>query len=89
MDIQYTPNEGPYYPSEAEVLGRNYRESTDNFVSYDADAKRVPGNSGRMGSTKQRHHNMTRIMEKARNVTKEEIGERLTCTAPDWCAPFE
>ena len=88
MDIQYVPNEGPYYPPGAEVLGSDHRASTDNFVSYDADFKRTPGNAGRMGSTKQRHHNITRIMEKARNVTQAEIGERLTCTAPDWCNPL-
>ncbi|KAJ9620065.1 hypothetical protein H2204_012375 [Knufia peltigerae] len=86
MDYQYVPNEGPYYPPESASLGSEFRLATDNFESYDADAVPTPGNSGRrMGTARQRHHNLTTVMSKARNLTDAEIGTKIQCHAPGYC----
>ncbi|KIW45553.1 uncharacterized protein PV06_03934 [Exophiala oligosperma] len=51
-----------------------------------ADAVPTPGNSGRrMGTARQRHHNLTTVMSKARNLTDAEIGTKVQCHAPDYC----
>ncbi|KAF4460984.1 arylsulfatase precursor, partial [Fusarium albosuccineum] len=85
LDYQDTSNEGPYYPPESIVLASQHRLSTENYPINVPKAVLTPGNVGRMGSTEHRYVSLETIMEMARNVTDEEIGNVTVCAAPLYC----
>ncbi|PNP74391.1 hypothetical protein FNYG_12440 [Fusarium nygamai] len=84
MNYQATENERPYYPPESISLASEYRKSTDNFPFTNVvNFTRVPGSTGRMGSSAHRHVNLTAIMENAREVTDKELGHAKICRPED------
>ncbi|KAF4989040.1 hypothetical protein FDECE_14831 [Fusarium decemcellulare] len=85
MDYQDTSNEGPYYPSESIALASQHRLSTENYPINVPKAVLTPGNVGRMGSVEHRYVSLETIMEMARRVTDEEIGNVTVCAAPLYC----
>ncbi|KAF3011454.1 hypothetical protein E8E14_002409 [Neopestalotiopsis sp. 37M] len=73
LDIQFRPNEGPYWPENA-TLGEDHRLPTDNYVSTSSDAVvEVEGNSVFQGTWAQRNVTLAEIMMSARNLTAEEL----------------
>ncbi|KAJ3548732.1 hypothetical protein NM208_g866 [Fusarium decemcellulare] len=85
MDYQDTSNEYPYYPPESIALASQHRLSTENYPINVPNAVLTPGNIGRMGSIDHRYVSLKTIMETARNVTDEEIGNVTVCAAPLYC----
>lgn len=73
LDIQFRPNEGPYWPENV-TLGEDHRLPTDNYVSTSSDAVvEVEGNSVFQGTWAQRNVTLAEIMMSARNLTAEEL----------------
>ncbi|ETS78804.1 hypothetical protein PFICI_08657 [Pestalotiopsis fici W106-1] len=73
LDIQFRPNEGPYWPENA-TLGEDHRLPTDNFVSSSSEAVvEVEGNAVFQGTWAQRNVTLAEIMTSARNLTAEEL----------------
>ncbi|KAF5670458.1 arylsulfatase precursor [Fusarium denticulatum] len=84
MNYQATENERPYYPPESASLASEYRKSTDNFPFTNVvNFTRVPGSTGRMGSSVHRHVNLTTVMETTREVTDKELGYAKICRPED------
>ncbi|KAI4600575.1 hypothetical protein KJ359_000934 [Pestalotiopsis sp. 9143b] len=73
LQVQFRPNEGPYWPENA-TLGEDYRQPTDNYVSSSDDAVvEVEGNAVLQGTLAQRNVTLAEIMTSARNLTAEEL----------------
>lgn len=85
MDYQYIPNEIPFYPplnstsalDNATILGAQYRLSTDNFYSHDANATKTPGNDARQGTSEQRYEKLASIMKLLNDAMNDEASATL------------
>ncbi|KAF5008055.1 hypothetical protein FDECE_5637 [Fusarium decemcellulare] len=72
---QFTSNEAPFYPPNAEYgLGLGYRNSTDNFAYPDPEpVKRLSQNDPLGGGWDQRHATLEELLSAARELTDEEL----------------
>ncbi|KAJ3542813.1 hypothetical protein NM208_g3896 [Fusarium decemcellulare] len=75
LGYQFTSNEGPFYPPNAEYgLGLGYRNSTDNFAYPDPEpVKRLPQNDPLGGGWDRRHATLEEVLSAARELTDEEL----------------
>ena len=74
LDYQDTANEAPYYSLRPESLGGKYRRDTKRFRTLNTNGIEIKGNYAKAGSWKQRNHTLEDILQKARELTAEEIG---------------
>ncbi|KAF2144358.1 uncharacterized protein K452DRAFT_344391 [Aplosporella prunicola CBS 121167] len=73
LGYQFTPNEGPFFPSGAEEgLGLQYREPTDNYEAQNLTT-RLAGNEKPGGDWDQRHATLEMLQQDARELTNEEL----------------
>ncbi|KAF4465579.1 arylsulfatase precursor [Fusarium albosuccineum] len=75
LGYQFTSNEGPFYPPNAEHgLGLGYRNSTDNFAYPDPEpVKRLSQNDPLGGGWDQRHATLEELLNAAGELADEEL----------------
>ncbi|OTA97132.1 hypothetical protein M434DRAFT_19302 [Hypoxylon sp. CO27-5] len=75
LQIQDIENEQPYYPPlpTTGALGRNYRNTTDNYKSEGEGGTRYIDSGDQFGSWEQRNATLADINKTARDITDDEI----------------